>query len=601
MQNAQTYLEIVKSRGERRLELQRVYHNLRNRELFLHAYGKLYSNDGALTPGVSPDDTVDGMSQARIEKIITDLEAGTYQWNPSRRVYRRKANGKLRPLGIPGWEDKLLQEVMRMVLTAYYEPQFSDASHGFRPGRGCHTALNTIRHHWIGTTWFIEGDIHGCFDEIDTDKLLSIIAQNIKDERLIRLLRQMLEAGYMDDWHYHQTYSGTPQGNVISPLLANIYLNELDKFIEEELIPRYNRGHKRRNNPAYNHQQSLMKKALRHADTERYKALAQQLRTMPSKDNYDLGFRRLKYVRYCDDFLLGFIGPKSEAEEIKREIGAFLAGLGLTLSAEKTLITHATQGRARFLGYDIHVAIANSRQYHRRRTANGKVMLKVPGERIKEWRSRYMKGEKPATRPELLHLSDYDIVVKYQLEFQGLVNYYKLAHNVSSLHWVKSAYQESLVKTLAAKHGRSARWVYAQHYRKQPNGYKAIVVIVPRAGKHPLIAKFGGQPIRQDSAAVIDDRKIHPRIDRNELVRRLLADTCELCGSGKDIQVHHIRRIDDLKRRYQGRRQPPRWAIHMMEIRRKTLVVCKKCHQAIHAGTYDGARLNQGLLESRMN
>lgn len=592
MQNAQTYLEIVKSRGERRLELRRVYRNLRKRELFLHAYGKLYANDGALTPGINPSDTVDGMSLTRIERIIKELETGTYQWDPSRRTYIRKENGKYRPLGMPGWEDKLLQEVLRVVLSAYYEPQFSDSSHGFRPGRGCHTALNTIRHRWIGTKWFIEGDIRGCFDEIDRNKLLSVIAQNIKDERLIKLLRQMLETGYMEDWHYHETYSGTPQGNVISPLLANIYLNELDKFIVEELIPQYNRGRKRKNNPAYNHQQSLMRKAQRHEDAARYRALAQELRTMPSMDSYDPNFRRLKYVRYCDDFLLGFIGPKSEAEEIKRKIGEFLAGLGLTLSAEKTLITHAVKERARFLGYDIHIAIANSRQYKRRRTANGKVMLKVPDERIKAWRSRYMKDEKPETRPELRHLSDYDIVMKYQLEFQGFVNYYKLANNVSRLHWVKSAYQESLVKTLAAKHGRSARWVYKQHYRKQPNGHKAIVVTVPRDDKCPLIAKFGGQPIRQDKDATIDDKKIQPHINRNELVKRLMANVCELCGSVDNIEVHHIRRINDLKRRYAGRRNPPMWVMHMIEIRRKTLVVCKKCHQAIHAGTYDGARLN---------
>jgi group II intron reverse transcriptase/maturase len=598
MQNAQTYLEIIKSRGERRLELKRVYRNLRNRELFLHAYGKLYANDGALTPGVNPSDTVDDMSLTRIDRIIKELEAGTYHWNPSRRAYLRKDNGKYRPLGMPGWEDKLLQEVLRVVLSAYYEPQFSNSSHGFRPGRGCHTALNTIRHKWIGTKWFIEGDIRGCFDEIDRNKLLSVIAQNIKDERLIKLLRQMLETGYMDDWKYHQTYSGTPQGNVISPLLANIYLNELDKFIEEELIPQYNRGRKRRNNPAYNHQQSLMRKAQRHGDTARYRALAQELRTMPSMDNYDPNFRRLKYVRYCDDFLLGFIGPKSEAEEIKRKIGKFLAGLELTLSTEKTLITHATKERARFLGYDIHIAIADSRQHKRRRTANGKVMLKVPNEAIKARRSRYMKNEKPETRPELQHLSDYDIVMKYQLEFQGFVNYYKLAHNVSRLHWVKSAYQESLVKTLAAKHGRSAQWVYKQHYRKQPNDYKAIVVTVPRDGKCPLIAKFGGQPIRQDKDAIIDDKKIQPHINRNELVKRLMANVCELCGSVDNIEVHHIRRINDLKRRYAGRRKPPMWVMHMIEIRRKTLVVCKKCHRAIHTGTYDGARLNKGFWKA---
>jgi len=242
MQSAQTYLEVVRSRGERRLELKRVYHNLRNRELFLSAYAKLYANHGAMTAGADPNDTVDGMSLRRIDRIIESLAAGTYRWQPARRVYITKANGKLRPLGLPGWNDKLLEEVIRMVLSAYYEPQFSRTSHGFRPGRGCHTTLQQIRREWKGMKWFIEGDIKGCFDHIDHDKLLAIIGRNIKDERFLKLLREMLAAGYLEDWRYKPTLTGTPQGGVLSPLLANIFLNELDQFAEKELMPQYTKG-----------------------------------------------------------------------------------------------------------------------------------------------------------------------------------------------------------------------------------------------------------------------------------------------------------------------------------------------------------------------
>lgn len=592
MQSAQAYLEVVSQRGERRLELRRVYRNLRNRELFLLAYGKLYANKGALTPGTNPEDTVDAMSLERIDRMIAELKTGTYRWDPSRRMYIPKGNGKYRPLGIPGWEDKLLQEVIRMVLSAYYEPQFSTMSHGFRPGRGCHTALNAIRRQWAGTKWFIEGDIRQCFDEIDHDKLLSIIGRNIKDERLLKLLRQMLKAGYMDNWRFHRTYSGAPQGGVLSPLLSNIFLNELDRFVEEDLIPEYTRGTSRRNNSAYAHIQSLMAKAQRHQDRAWHKELAKELRTMPSKDVNDPKFRRLKYVRYADDFLLGFIGPRSEAENIKRRIGRFLAEIGLTLSEEKTVITHATKGRARFLGYDIHVARADTRYHKGKRTANGKVMLTVPYDVRQAWVKRYMKRGKPQKRPALLHLSAYDIVMSYQLEFQGLVNYYKLAYNVSTLHQVKGVFQMSLVDTLACKHDRTRRWVYRNFYRRQPNGYKAIEVTVPREGKRPLIARFGGQPIRRDLTAVIQDSKARPMIGTTEIVRRLSADKCELCGSKEGINVHHIRRLKDLQRRYAGKRQPPNWVKQMIALRRKTLVVCKTCHHAIHAGTYDGVKLN---------
>jgi group II intron reverse transcriptase/maturase len=601
MQNAQTYLEIVKSRGERKLELKRVYRNLRNQELFLIAYGKLYANDGAMTPGIDPNDTVDNMSWERIDKIIAELAAGTYQWNPTRRTYLPKGNGKYRPLGIPGWDDKLLQEVIRMVLSAYYEPQFSPRSHGFRPGKGCHTALQTIQNRWIGTKWFIEGDIHHCFDEINQTKLLQIIARNIKDERFLKLMQEMMEAGYMDDWQYQQTYSGVPQGNVISPLLANIYLHELDKFVEDDLLPQYNAGEMRKNNPRYNHQQAMMAKAWRHGDRETHQALAQELRTIPSKVTDDPHFRRLKYIRYADDFLLGFIGPQSEAQEIKQKIKTFLKQMGLTFSEEKTLITHATTGRARFLGYNIHTAIADSKQYKRKRTVNGKVMLTVPAEVIKQWCANRMKKGKPVVLPALKHFSDFDIVMKYQLEIQGLVNYYKLAYDVSKLHRVKGVYLQSLVKTLASKHKKTARWVYKKHYRTQPNGYKALVVTMPRENKRPLIATFGGQPIRRDPKAIIADKRIEIHRKRTQLIDRLLADKCELCGATTNIRVHHIRKLKNLKRRHQGQRTPPMWVIRMIEMRRKTLVVCQACHTAIHAGTYDGKRLKQGLLESRMN
>lgn len=592
MRDAQVYLEIVRSRGERRLELRRVYRNLQNRDLFLRAYAKLYANDGALTPGVDLEDTADAMSLKRIDNIIACLKAGTYQWKPTRRAYIPKKDGRRRSLGMPGWNDKMLQEVIRTVLAAYYEPQFSDNSHGFRPGRGCHTALRSILLCWQGTSWFIEGDIRGCFDEIEQNKLLEIINRSIKDERFLKLLRGMLKAGYMDDWEYHQTYSGTPQGGVISPILANIFLNELDAFIEEELIPEYTRGEQRKANPEYDRLSTAMYRAKTKGDVERYKVLRRKRRTLPSGDPNDPGFRRLKYVRFADDFLLGFIGPKSEALEIKRRIGEFLSTLGLTMSEKKTLVTHATTGRARFLGYDVHVARNNNKLRDSRRTLNGTPLLSVPIEVANEWKRRYMRKGKAYHRAELINNSDYDIVMTYQLEFRGRVNYYKMAYNVAArLYPVKWVYLQSLVKTLSAKHKRKVTWVYSRYYRRQENGIKALVVEIPRENRRPLIAKFGAQPIRYDKWAVIQDAKSRPLTQRNEMVSRLLANQCELCGCNEDIEVHHIRKLKDLKRRYAGRSAPPLWAVRMMEIRRKTLVVCKQCHQAIHAGAYDGPKL----------
>lgn len=592
MPSAQAYLEIIRSRGARKLELRRVYRNLQNRELFLRAYAKLYANQGALTPGTDPEDTVDGMSLPRIDSILSSLEAGTYQWKPVRRVYIPKRNGQKRPLGVPSWSDKLLQEVIRMVLSAYYEPQFSDASHGFRPGRGCHTALQSILFKWKGTKWFIEGDIKGCFDNIDHGKLLEIIGRSIRDEQLLKLLRGMLEAGYLEDWTYHRTYSGTPQGGIVSPLLANIFLSELDTFIEQELIPQYTRGERRKVNPEYRRLTGAMAEAESRGDLERRKALEQERGVTPYGDPEDPEFRRLKYVRYADDFLLGFVGPRTEAEEIKRRVGAFLQSIGLTMSEEKTLITNATTGRARFLGYEVTMAKGDSRKYDGRRSINGQPTLRVPQDVVRRRTERYTRRGQSYHRPELLNNSDYDIVMAYNLEFQGLVNYYTMAHDVAAkLYRVKRVYQQSLVKTLATKHKRKVPWVYRQHYRKQSSGIKAIVVEVPREGQAPLVAKFGAKPIRFDKRAIIED--IEPRLltHRNEMVRRLLAERCELCGSTEDVQVHHVRSLKDLQRRYEGQTEPPQWVATMIDLRRKTLVVCAQCHQDIHAGRYDGPKL----------
>jgi hypothetical protein len=421
---------------------------------------------------------------------------------------------------------------------------------------------------------------------------LAIIGRSIKDERLLKLLRGMLDAGYLEDWQYHKTYSGTPQGGVISPLLSNIFLNELDRFVEEELIPQYTKGKRRVSNPEYERLCRKMKEAQNANDIERYKKLKKERNTLPSKDTDDPGFRRLNYVRYADDFLLGFLGPLSEAKEIKQKIGQFLSTLGLTMAEEKTLITHATTGQARFLGYDISIARVNDRITNKRRSINGKPMLRVPRVVAQEWKARYMRHGKSHHRAALMNRSDYDIVVTYNLEFQGLVNYYVLAHDVSAkLYPVKDVYRDSLVKTLAAKHKRSVTKIYRRYYRMQETGVKAIVIVVPRENRKPLVAKFGAKPIRFDKKAVISDIKPPLMLGRNELIDRLLANKCELCGAEAPLEGHHVRKLKDLQRRYQGRRAPPVWVVEMSERRRKTLMVCAECHRKIHVGTYDGPKL----------
>src|SRR5712671_6727441 len=319
------------------------------------AYGNIYSNQGAMTPGASAE-TADGMSEDTIDQITGLMRHERYRFAPARRIYIPKKNGKLRPLGLPPWPDKLVGEVVRLLLEAIYEPCFSGRSHGFRKGRGCHTALRKIQETWTGTVWFIEGDISDCFGSLDHEILLMILAGKIHDQRFLRLIRHMLKAGYLEDWEYRETLSGCPQGGVVSPILSNIYLHKLDEFIEQELIPQYTRGTSRKDNPEYKRIQRQLAAARQRGDRAAARDLGKQLRRLPSKDPMDPGYRRLRYVRYADDVLLGFTGPKAEAEQIKARLAEFLREtLGLELSQPKTLITHARSQPARFLGYHVRV------------------------------------------------------------------------------------------------------------------------------------------------------------------------------------------------------------------------------------------------------
>src|SRR6266498_3762152 len=311
MQKAETVLDVLRERGRRGLPCDELYRQLFNPHLYLMAYGNIYSNKGAMTPGATGE-TVDGMSLGKIDRIIDAMRHERYRFSPARRIYIPKKNGKLRPLGLPTWSDKLVGEVVRLLLEAYYEPTFSDRSYGFRPGRGCHTALRKVAETWTGTTWFIEGDISDCFGSLDHQIMLEILAEKIHDNRFLQLLHNMLQAGYLEDWEFNATFSGTPQGGVLSPCLSNIYLHRLDTFVETVLIPEYTRGVRRNPNPEHRRITNGIYRARKRGDHSTVRALRKQQRSLPVLDPSDPGYRRFRYTRYADDILLGFAGPKTE-------------------------------------------------------------------------------------------------------------------------------------------------------------------------------------------------------------------------------------------------------------------------------------------------
>ena len=589
MRDAAAVLEIIRDRGRRGLPLERLYRCLFNPDLFLLAYGKIYRNAGAMTPGATGE-TVDGMTLGKIEAIIGALQAERYRWTPVRRTYIEKKNSsKKRPLGLPTWSDKLLQEVIRLLLEAYYEPQFSDRSHGFRPGRGCHTALLEITHNWHGTTWFIEGDITDCFGSLDHSILLGILAEKIRDGRFLRLIGGLLQAGYLEDWRYHATLSGCPQGGIASPVLSNIYLDRLDRFIEQDILPARNRGARR---TPYRPYMRLWQQAWRleqQGEGEAGRALRRQMKAMPSRDPADPGYRRLKYCRYADDWVLGFTGPRQEAEEIKDKTGQFLREqLKLELSPAKTLITHGRTQAARFLGYEMVVMHADDKRDHRgHRSINAGIGLKVPASVIRAKCAPYLHRGKPVRRTERIVDTDFSIVAQFQAEYRGVAEYYRLAFNRHKLGRLKYVMERSLTKTLARKYRISVPQVYRRYRAVLDTGHgprRGLRVTVDRDGKPPLVAQWGGISLARDTTPrPLNDDPARIWSHRSEIVQRLLADECELCGSRKQVEVHHIRALKDLNRK--GGNNPPEWVRRMAARRRKTLVVCRACHEGIHSGS----------------
>ena len=584
MQNAETVLEVLRERGRKGLPCDELYRQMFNKSLYLLAYGRIYSNQGAMTPGAC-DETADGMSEAKIDQIIAAMRGERYRFAPVRRVYIPKKNGKPRPLGLPSWSDKLVGEVVRLLLEAYYEPMFSDHSHGFRKGRGCHTALRKVQETWTGSVWFIEGDISDCFGSTDHEILMRILGEKIRDNRFLRLIRNMLKAGYMEDWQYHETLSGTPQGGVVSPLLSNIYLHKLDEFVERELIPQHTRGNSRKVNREYSRLARRRQAARRRGDRAQARELARHMRTIPYGDPTDPSYRRLKYLRYADDHILGFIGPKAEAEQIKARLAAFLREtLALELNQSKTLITHARTRAARFLGYQITVQHCDTKLTNGCRSANGGIALRVPPDVITAKCAPYRRRGKPWHRPQLQNLHDYDIVRIYGAEYRGIVNYYRLAQDVYRLHPLRWNAETSMLKTLAAKHRSAVTTMAARHKAKieTSDGMRTCFEArTKRKGKKDLVARFGGIPLRQDRRAVIHDpapaRIGYPR---KELIHRLRKRRCELCEHGATVAVHQVAGLASLGRQGPGQ---PAWAALMANKRRKTLIVCAACHDHIHA------------------
>lgn len=609
MRSPQNVLESLSSKAcNSNYQYQRLYRNLYNPEFYLTAYQKIQAKQGSMTAGTDGK-TVDGMGMKRINALIAKLRDFSYRPSPARRTYIPKANGKKRPLGIPSFDDKLVQEVVRMILESIYEPTFLNTSHGFRPKRSCHTALQYVQKNFTGVKWFVEGDIKGCFDHVDHHVLVNILRRRIQDEHFIGLIWKFLKAGYMEDWVYHNTYSGTPQGSIISPILANIYLNELDVFMAQ-YAQTFRQGDKRRINPAYKKpldkrrgKQEWLKRN-EHKIFQEQKAavkaeineINQYLRTIPYVDPMDDSYKRLVYVRYADDFLIGVIGSKVDAKQVKADVGQFIRKqLHLELSQEKTLITHGSD-YAQFLSFQITTSTeqnsTRTKAGYIKRSYTGRIKLYVPKEK---WLKRLLSygalkiqydknnGNKeiwePICRSGLRNLDDLEILNQYNAEIRGVYNYYRIAHNATVLNNFLYVMKYSMYKTFAGKYRTSMRKII-QKYTKNRD---FVITYQGKSGEKSVA--FYNQGMQRDTHVSATDPDIIGRARENRnytsLVQRLRGCQCEWCGATDvEIEIHHVKKLKDLS----GRAE---WERHMIARRRKTMALCHNCHVKLHAGKLD--------------
>lgn len=591
---------VLKSLSENALKTEyryeRLYRNLYNPEFYLLAYQNIATSQGSMTAGADGR-TLDGMSMERIESIIAKLKDHSYQPNPARRVYIAKKNSKKkRPLGIPSTDDKLIQEVIRMILEAIYEPTFSNNSHGFRPKRSCHTALKEVVTLFTGAKWIIEGDIKACFDSFDHHVTINLLRKRIKDEAFISLMWKFLRAGYMEQWVYHTTYSGSPQGSGMSPILSNIYLHELDIFVAS-LKSKFDRGETRLRKVHENHDKVrwVFRKAKKNLEDNRneenvkaFKLAQKNMLSTPHLSEMDNNYKRLQYNRYADDFLIAIIGSKEDAQNIKEQVKVFLQDtLKLTMSEEKTHITHSSE-MVRYLGYDIRVSRSQDVKRTKKglqRVWYGKVQLYVPKEKwiakLHEYGALKIKKDengkeiwKPIHRGASMPLDEVAIISKYNSEIRGLYNYYRMAINACNLGRFHSIMRGSCLKTLAAKYNSSVMKMYKK-YRSQKGDFGANY----KTRNGLKRCEFYNEGFKRDKSDAPQFADIMPQyrenVRPNSLAGRLKSGVCEACGASPvKVYMHHVKRLKDLREDNEFERL-------MIQKRRKSLALCPKCYEEI--------------------
>nr|YP_010183833.1 hypothetical protein LI437_mgp36 [Coccidioides posadasii]QVG61956.1 hypothetical protein [Coccidioides posadasii] len=583
-----------------------LYQLICSKDLLYQAYKNIRSNSGSMTPGVD-NLMMDGINELFFDELVKELKTEKFKFTSVKRVYIPKANGKTRPLGIPTYKDKIVQESIRILLEVIFEGKFAEVSHGFRPKRSCHTALHQISK-WNGTTWMIEGDIKGFFDNVNHAVLINILEKTIKDQRFVDLLWKLFRAGYIDGGVKYSTYTGVPQGGVVSPILSNIYLNEFDTFIlslidqlssKEKLISKVNsKIVKYSNKLSKLHDEYQANKSL--DILKQIRELREERNSIPSRIRTGT---RIRYVRYADDWLIGIIGDKALSSQIKDQCKCFLNDvLKIELSDEKTKITNVTKNDVRFLGVDIRRRVSGSAKVVYKAVKGRVIKSRINEARLyfympvthimsKLQEAGFIKtytdqsGENklvPNAITRWIFLDHRSIILRYNAVIRGLINYYSFVDNKYSFHSIINFFiHHSCAKTLARKlnlSNRAQAFARFGRYLSSPeeNKLKSISLFTLDNFKKntKLLTKCTTNPV--DPFAVVD-WSLRSQINPFE--------PCWVCGEPKDVEMHHVKHIR------KGGRKPTGFLALMSTLNRKQIPVCKPCHLKIHNGQYNDISL----------
>lgn len=548
--------------------IDRDLHNLlSNTETLIYAYENIKSKPGNMTPGVSPE-TLDGISRDKLENLAAKLKSEQFVFSPSRKVQIPKASGGTRTLSVASPMDKIVQEAMRLILESIYEPLFKDSSHGFRPNRGCHTALKQVKQEFQPVQWVIEGDLTKFFDTISHQKLMSMIEKKIADRRFTNLIWKALKAGYFDFRKYKSNIIGTPQGSIVSPILANIFLHPFDEYMQK-LKADFDQGARSTRSKESRFYEYHILKARQNNDKKRVRKLISERSRAPATDFGSDELKRLVYVRYADDWVIGIRGSKEETLSILNKVNEFLATIELKLNETKTKITSLNDDAILFLGTKIfranHTSFSRIGPHRRLKRNKLGLRLEAPLNRINEKLSQasFMKDGKSSPKFLWLHLEHDQIILLYNSVMRGYLNYYNFAHNYGRLaSYTEYILKQSCAKLLAAKFSLGTM---AKVYKKFGNaltGPKGKSLFKP---SYKMTLKFltSASPIigglyQEKSTATLDNLK------------------CSVCESTYRVEMHHIRAMKDLnpKISYLDRQ--------MVRNNRKRIALCRQCHMMKH-------------------